>query len=187
MTTAASAIKAEAAVVSWVFQIDTAVFAPEAASGSLSVIAFWNSRISSRYMFTVYRAFAFSIFFPKRRDSIRYDKKPTSAASKAISHQPTFRTKKIIKLTLGIREIICQVYESLCMSGRESFMAMGAIAAKRIAIKTNWPKTSRGKDCCGIRATAEFSAQKPKPAQIMYLFCILFISERLSKEASIAF
>ena len=33
---------AEAAVVSWVFQIDTAVFAPEAASGSLSVIAFWN-------------------------------------------------------------------------------------------------------------------------------------------------
>lgn len=57
MTTAASAIKAEAAVVSaeaavvsWVFQIDTAVFAPEAASGSLSVIAFWKSRISSRYV-----------------------------------------------------------------------------------------------------------------------------------------
>jgi|GEM_PF-2059672 len=54
---------AGAAVVSWVFQIDTAVFAPEAASGSLSVIAFWNSRISSRYMLTVYRAFAFSISF----------------------------------------------------------------------------------------------------------------------------
>lgn len=63
MTTAAAAIKAEAAVVSWVFQIDTAVFAPEAASGSLSAIAFWKSRISSRYMFTVYRAFAFSISF----------------------------------------------------------------------------------------------------------------------------
>lgn len=70
------------------------------------------------------------------------------------------------------------------MVGRGSFMAMGAIAAKRIAIKTNWPKTSRGKDRCGIRATAKFSAQKPNPAQIMYLFCILFISERLPKEAS---
>lgn len=51
MTTAAPAIKAGAAVVSWVFQIDTAVFAPEAASESLSVIAFRNSRISSRYIF----------------------------------------------------------------------------------------------------------------------------------------
>ena len=42
--------KAGAAVALWAFQIDTAVFAPEAASGSLSVIAFWNSRISSRYV-----------------------------------------------------------------------------------------------------------------------------------------
>ena len=42
--------KAGAAVALWAFQIDTAVFAPEAASGSLSVIAFWNSRISSRYI-----------------------------------------------------------------------------------------------------------------------------------------
>ena len=78
----------------------------------------------------------FDFFFPKRRDSIRYDKKPTSAASKAISHQPTFRSKKIIKLTTGSRErIIPQVYESSCMVGRGSFMAMGAIAAKRIVIK----------------------------------------------------
>ncbi len=78
----------------------------------------------------------FDFFFPKRRDSIRYDKKPTSAASKAISHQPTFRSKKIIKLTTGSRKrVIPQVYESLCMSGRGSFMAMGAIAAKRIVIK----------------------------------------------------
>ena len=130
----------------------------------------------------------FDLFFRNRRDSIRYDKKPTSAASKAISHQPTFRARNITKLTPGSRKrVIPQVYESLCMSGRESFMAMGAIAAKRIAIKTNWPKTSRGKDRCGIRATAEFSAQKPKPAQIIYLFCILFISERLPKEVSIAF
>ncbi len=51
MATAAAAIKAEAAVVSWVFQIDTAVSAPEAASGSLSAKAFWKSRISSRYIF----------------------------------------------------------------------------------------------------------------------------------------
>ena len=43
--------EAGAAVALWVFQIDTAVFAPEAASGSLSVIAFWNSRASSRYIF----------------------------------------------------------------------------------------------------------------------------------------
>ena len=126
----------------------------------------------------------FDFFFRSRRDSIRYDKKPTSAVSKRNIHQPTFRARNITKLTPGSRKrVISQVYESLCMSGRESFMAMGAIAAKRIAIKTNWPKTSRGKDRCGIRATAEFSAQKPNPAQIMYLFCILFISERLPKEA----
>lgn len=78
----------------------------------------------------------FDLFFRKRRDSIRYDKKPTSAASKRNIHQPTFRSKKIIKLTTGSRErIIPQVYESSCMVGRGSFMAMGAIAAKRIVIK----------------------------------------------------
>lgn len=130
----------------------------------------------------------FDFFFRNRRDSIRYDKKPTSAASKRNIHQPTFRAKKIIKLATGRKErIIPQVYESSCMVGRGSFIAIGAIAAKTIVIKTNWPKTSRGKDRCGIRATAEFSAQKPNPAQIIYLFCILFISERLPKEGSNAF
>ena len=114
----------------------------------------------------------FDFFFRKRRDSIRYDKKPTSAASKAISHQPTFRTKKIIKLTLGIREIICQVYESLCMSGRGSFKALGARAPKAIVITMRQAAISRGKGRCTMSTAAEFRAQKPKPAQIICSFCI---------------
>ena len=118
----------------------------------------------------------FDFFFPKRRGSIRYDKKPTSAASKSIIHQPTFRARNITKLTPGSRKrVISQVYESLCMSGRESFMPMGAIAAKRIVIAMSQPTFSRGKGHCTMSTTAEFRAQKPNPAQIMYLFCILLM------------
>ena len=55
-----------------------------------------------------------------------------------------------------------------------SFMAMGAIAAKKNRHQDELAKDLTGKDRCGIRATAEFSAQKPNPAQIIYLFLYSF-------------
>ena len=73
------------------------------------------------------------------------------------------------------------------MSGRGSFKALGARAPKAIVITMRQAAISRGKGRCTMSTTAEFRAQKPKPAQIICSFCILFISERLPKEASIAF